>query len=160
MTSTVASLTSVPDRDLLTRLDHAARHECQVTAQIIALLVEVDTRKLYRQKNCSSLFAYCVQVLHLAESAAYLRIEAARVAKRFPAILDRIADGSLQVATVTLIGPHLTNENHVDILGAVTHKSWHDVELLIARMKREANLPASPNADPPELSSAEDHLAG
>jgi hypothetical protein len=31
--------------------------------------------------------AYCTQVLHLAERAAYNRIEAARAARRFPPIM-------------------------------------------------------------------------
>jgi hypothetical protein len=33
------------------------------------------------------MFTYCTQILHLAEHAAYNRIEAARAARRFPLIL-------------------------------------------------------------------------
>ena len=130
----------LPDRDLLTQLDHAAKDECRATVQVIALLMEVDARQLYQLENCSSLFAYCVQVLHLAESAAYLRIEAARVARRFPAILERIADGSVHLTTVSLLAPLLTAENHLDLLGAATHKNKLDVDELIARMKTRTDM--------------------
>ena len=92
MTST-QSLQLLSDRDLLGELERAVRHERQATADVAALLMEVDTRKLYAQQSCSSLFTYCVQKLHLSAHAAYLRIEAARAARRFPAILDHLRDG-------------------------------------------------------------------
>jgi hypothetical protein len=130
---------ALPDRDLLTQLDHAVKDQCRATAQVIALLMEVDSRKLHQLENCSSLFAYCVQVLHLAESAAYLQIEAARVARRFPAILERIADGSLHLTTVNLLAPLLTDANHLDLLDAATHKNKLDVDELIERMNTQTD---------------------
>ena len=54
----------------------------------LALLAEVDARRLYLGEGCSSLFTYCTQVLHLSEHAAYHRIEAARAARQYPVILD------------------------------------------------------------------------
>ena len=57
--------------------------------------MEVDARRLYLRECCASLFTYCTQVLHLAEGAAYNRIEAARAARRFPPVLEAIADGSI-----------------------------------------------------------------
>jgi hypothetical protein len=58
-------------------------------------LGELDARRLYLGEGCSSLFAYCTQVLHLSEHAAYGRIEAARAARQWPIVLDLLADGSL-----------------------------------------------------------------
>jgi hypothetical protein len=89
--TTSSSPHTLSDRDLLAQLKHAVAQERQATAHVIALLMEVDSRKVYAKQSCSSLFTYCVQVLHLSEHAAYLRIEAARAARRFPAILDRLA---------------------------------------------------------------------
>src|SRR5688500_16709144 len=111
MTSQSLYPRDLSDRDLLAELDRAASCERQATARLIALLMEVDSRKLYAGQGCSSLFTYCVQVLHLSEHAAYLRIEAARSARRFPAIFDSLADGSLHLTAVSLIGPHLTVAN-------------------------------------------------
>jgi hypothetical protein len=42
------------------------------------------------------------------EHAAYGRIEAARVARRVPLVLDRLADGSVNPTTVGLLAPHLS----------------------------------------------------
>jgi hypothetical protein len=58
----------------------AARDERSATANLLALLAEVDARRLYRGEGGSSLFTYCTQVLRLSEHAAYHRIEAARAA--------------------------------------------------------------------------------
>lgn len=138
-------LSSVPklsDGDLLAQLERAAAQERHATAQLIALLIEVDERKLYARQSCSSLFTYCVQVLHFSEHAAYLRIEAARTARRFPAILDRLASGSMHLSAVSLLGPHLTVENHLALLDAVTHKSKRDVEELLARLRPQPDAPA------------------
>ena len=69
------------------------------------------------------MFTYCTQVLHLAEHAAYNRIEAARAARRFPAILKLLADGSVHLSAIRLLAPHLTQENHTDVLREASHKS-------------------------------------
>jgi hypothetical protein len=39
-----------------------------------------------------SMFVYCVEVLHLSEAEAYLRINVARAARRHPVLLDLLAD--------------------------------------------------------------------
>lgn len=147
------------DHDLLVELERAASVERQATARLIALLMEVDSRRLYAGQGYSSLFIYCVQSLHLSEHAAYLRIEAARSAQRFPIILDRLTDGSLHLTGIGLLGPHLTAENHVELLDAATHKSKRDIEQLIARVRPQPDAPAVirklPAPVPPVLSENE-----
>ena len=86
--------------------------EREATARLIALLAEVDERRLYLGEGCSSLFTYCTQALHLSEHAAYGRIEAARAARRFPVVLDLLSEASLTLTSVTLLAPHLTPTNH------------------------------------------------
>jgi hypothetical protein len=76
------------------------------TAALVRALMELDARQPYLAEGCSSLFAYCTQVLHLAEGSAYNRIEAARAALRYPALLEGLVDGSLTLTTIRLIAPH------------------------------------------------------
>jgi hypothetical protein len=113
------------------------------TVQLIAVLMEVDARRLYLGQGCSSLFTYCTQVLHLSEHAAYGRIEAARAARRFPAILERIADGSMTLTTVSLLAPHLTLENHREVLDAARHCRKREVEELVARLRPQSPVVSS-----------------
>ena len=92
--------------------------------------------------GCSSLFTYCTQVLRLSEHAAYGRIEAARAARRFPVILEWLADGRSTSPRSGLLAPHLTPDNHRDVLDAARHKSKRDVEHLVARLRPQPAVPS------------------
>ena len=81
---TTTSIDKLTDKDLLETIARVTRDERLMTADVLALLGELDARRLYLGEGCSSLFTYCTRVLHLSEHAAYHRIEAARAARRFP----------------------------------------------------------------------------
>ena len=112
----IESPDQLTDGELLAQVTRAAKQERAATAHLIALLAEVDARRLYLGEGYSSLFTYCTQALHLSEHAAYGRIEAARAARRFPVVMEFLADGSLNVTTIGLLAPHLTDDNHQTLL--------------------------------------------
>src|SRR2546430_985117 len=93
-------LSDLSDQDLLAHLHLAAQAERRATAHLIALLIELDTRRLYLGEGFPSLFAYCTDALHLSEPAAYNRIEVTRAVRRFPIILDGLAAGELTLASI------------------------------------------------------------
>src|SRR5690242_2792807 len=128
----ITSFEHLSDDELLSAAETVTGKERHATAELIALLAELDVRRLYLGQSCASLFTYCTRVLRLSEHAAYHRIEAARAARQFPAVLQMVADGSLTLTTVTLLRPHLTRENHMTLLEAARHKSKRDVEHQIA----------------------------
>src|SRR5262245_15647816 len=138
--NTIASLS---DADLLVETARAAAAARQSTAELVALLAEVDTRKLYLGRGYPSLFVYCTQVLRLSEAAAYLRITAARASRRFPIILKLLADGTVTLTTVSLLAAKLTDENHEALLVAASHKSRRDVERLVASLDPQPDMPSS-----------------
>ena len=98
---------------------------------------------MYLGEGCSSLFTYCTQVLHLSEHAAYGRIEAARAARRFPVVIDLLVEGALTLTAVALLAPHLTPDNHAELLKDARHKSKRDVEHIVARLRPQPDVPAS-----------------
>ena len=134
---------TLSDAELLSTVKRLAAHERHATAQLVAHLAEMDARRLYLGEGCSSLFTYCTQVLHLSEHAAYARIEAARAARKFPAILEAIASGALHLTAVTLIAPHLTADNTARVIAAATHKTKRDVEELVAALRPQPPVPPS-----------------
>jgi hypothetical protein len=140
MLSAVAQLSN---DELVARVKHLAEREREATASLIAHLAELDERRLYLAEGCSSLFTYCTQSLQLFEHAAYGRIEAARAVRRFPVLLEMLEDGSANLTTVGLLAPHLTSENHKDILDMARHKSKRAVEELVARLRPQPSVPAS-----------------
>jgi len=130
------------DQDLIRQLRRLASHERTATVELVAHLAELDTRRLHLPLGFGSLFAYCTEELHLAEHAAYNRIEAARAARRFPVILDRLSDGSLNLSTLRLLAPHLTAENHETVLRQAAGMSKRSVEQLVAVLAPRADAPA------------------
>src|SRR5215471_13385377 len=143
MANEVTTLTSLPDAQLLARVKLLAAEERHATATLIAGLMELDLRRLYLGAGCSSLFAYCTQVLHLSEDAAYNRIRAARVATRWPEVLELIANGALTVTAVRLLSDALTDTNHADLFAAATHKSKRDIESIVATANPRSDVPSS-----------------
>lgn len=139
---TTISIDKMSDRELVERTTRAVGAERHATAELLALLAELDSRRLYLGEGCSSLFTYCTRVLHFSEHAAYHRIEAARAARRFPIILILVADGSVTLTTVAMLRPHLTEGNHEALLGTARHKSKRDVELLIAALAPRPDVKA------------------
>jgi len=131
------------NHELLAQVKLLAQREREATAVLIAHLAVLDERTLYLAEGCSSMFTYCVQVLHLSEHAAYGRIEAGRAARRYPVILELLSDGSVNLTTVHLLAPHLTRENHGELLEAAKHKSKRQVEELVAELRPQPSVPST-----------------
>ena len=143
MTNEVSDHASLADTELLAEVHRLAGNERHATAQLIAALGELDARRLYLGEGCSSLFTWCTQVLHLSEHAAYGRIEAARAARKWPVVLPMLADGSLHLTAVALLGRHLSVENHLELLAAARHKTKREVEEIVAALRPRPAVPST-----------------
>ncbi len=143
MTTFTQSFAHLSNHDLLDLVKQLAAAERQATVCLIASLMEVDARRLYLGEGCSSLFTYCTQVLHLSEHAAYGRIEAARAVRRFPEILELLAEGAITLTAVGRLAPHLTDANHVELLNSARHKTKREVEQLVVHLHPRPDVPSS-----------------
>jgi hypothetical protein len=155
-----SSLIAMPDAALIACVTQLASAERHATAQLVAALAELDARRLYLGQGCSSLFTYCTQVLHLSEHAAYGRIEAARAARRFPAILEHLADGSLTLTAVSLLAPHLTPHNCPAVLDKARHRTKREVEVLVAGLRPRPTVPSTIRRLPAPRPSCPAHESG
>src|SRR6478735_6835280 len=95
MRETFSDPEQLSDPELIAEVTRLAASERQAISTLVSALAELDARRLYLGHGCSSMFTYCTQVLHLAEHAAFNRIEAARAARRFPIILEMLASGQI-----------------------------------------------------------------
>jgi hypothetical protein len=138
-----SSLAQLSDRDLLDQLGQAADNERGATARLIVLLQEVEARRLYLALGYSSLYTYCTRVLHLSESAAYRRIEVARLARRFPIVLELLESGSVTLEVLHVLNPHLTTANHGALLEQAQHRSRSDVEHMVATLCPRDDVPTA-----------------
>ena len=128
------SLSGLPSGELIQRLKRLVARQGELTAQVLAHVGEVDARKLYLRAACSSMFAYCTDVLKLSEGATYKRICAARAARQHPALFELVASGELHLSAVCLLAPHLTAANCGALLGEASGCSKRQVEKLLARL--------------------------
>lgn len=135
-------LHQLSNAELIATLSRLAQSERTATAELIASLAEFDRRRLFLDEGYNSLFSYCIQVLRLSEHAAYGRIEAARTAKTFPKVLSMLEDGSITLTTICLLAPHLTQANHVALLEEAQGKRKRDVELIVARLRPQPDVPS------------------
>jgi hypothetical protein len=140
MTDTPSHLS---DAQLIAELQRLARSEREITVALITHLAELDSRRLYLGAGFSSLFGYCTEVLRLSEHEAYNRIEVARVARKFPLVLEKLAGGSVNLTTLRLLAPHLTADNHVELMAAASGRSKREVEEILAGYFPRPALPSS-----------------
>jgi hypothetical protein len=152
-----SSVSRLSDAELLAAVKRLAGCQRRTAADLITHLAELETRQLHLSAGFPSLFAYCVRALCMSEDAAVNHIRAARAARRFPRILDMLADGSLSLTTARVLGPKLTAENHADLLDAASGKTRREVDRLLARWFPQPDvaatvrkLPAPKTPLPPE----------
>ena len=151
------SLSHLTDGALLSGLHALVANDRVTTAEMLVHIAEVDTRKLYAPAAHPSMFSYCVHELRLSEHAALKRIRAARAARDFPAIYSALTDGRLNLCSIVMLAPRLTEANAEDLIAAATHKTRPEIERLLAKRFPAADVPASIAAIPtqPGLSAGE-----
>ena len=135
-------LATVPDHVLLRELDELIAKDQSLEADLLLHLGEVEARELHLELGFPSMFAYCTQGLHFSEATAYDRIRAARAARAYPAVLDRLRRGEIHLTGVKLLAPHLATENHVELLDLARHRSRRAIEELLADRAPKPDAPS------------------
>ncbi|MBK7579273.1 MAG: HNH endonuclease [Myxococcales bacterium] len=148
-------LSSVSDLELRERLSAAVSSERAASTDVVFHLAELDRRKLYLEDACSSLFAYCVERLGYSEDGANKRVRVARLAQRFPQILDELASGNVHLTGLFLLSRHLTEDNVEQLLAEARGKSKRQLEELIARWSPQPDVPTTLTTMAPEPAQTE-----
>src|SRR6478736_938860 len=123
---------SLTNAELSAEVARLAVGEREATVALIVHLAEFDARRLYEGAGFHSLFDYGQTVLHLSEDAIYNRMEAARAARDYPAVVDMLWAGTLSPTTARMLRRHLTPENHRELLAAAAGLGKRGVEHLLA----------------------------
>ena len=96
------NLKSLSNSVLVSELKSKVLEERKLLNEILELLFEVSSRKLYLDLAYPSLFEFCVRELGYGEASAYRRIEAMRLLKGFSEetqnnLKERIESGDLNL---------------------------------------------------------------
>ncbi|MFN2378507.1 MAG: hypothetical protein ABR538_18400, partial [Candidatus Binatia bacterium] len=87
-------------------LDHFAGlvvRDRRTTADLLVAMAEIDERKLWAKHACSSMFIFCMERFHMSEQVTAKRLWAARTARRFPVVLELVAQGKLHLGAIHLL---------------------------------------------------------
>jgi hypothetical protein len=115
----------------------------RVEARIVAHLAEVETRRLHLLAGYSSLYDYCRKRLGLSDYEAFIRIAAARVARKYPVVFEMLARRELHLTAIYEVREFLTAENHLDLFRAVSGKTKLQIREVLAQRFPQADVPAS-----------------
>ncbi len=136
-------LSHLSDSELLATTRGLVGASNHVFAALLVHLAEVETRGLYRLRSCSSLYTYCIYELRFSEDAASRRAGAAKLVKRFPVLFEAIANGELHLTGLLTLGPHLTPENHVEVLARAKFRTKKEIAKLVRTLAPLPDVPDS-----------------
>jgi hypothetical protein len=139
----ITHASTLNDAALVSALTRLARTEREATVALIVHLAEFDSRRLHAGLGFQSTWAYCMEVLRLSEDATCNRIETARMARKYPVVLDMLETGTLSPTTARLLAKRLTDENVEVLLAEAAGKSKRQVEEILARHFPESDVRAS-----------------
>ena len=133
-------LCSIPDRELIARLEELRRAERETSVDFLHHLNEVERRSLHLRLGYSSLFAYCTDHLHYSESAAARRVQAARCLRRFPRVGQLLQSGEINPMTLGLVANILTETTLDQWLDRIRGKTQREVEAIAATVRPPVTL--------------------
>jgi hypothetical protein len=114
----------------------------QLLAALLAHLAEVEARGIHRERACASLYTYCIYEFRMSEDAAFRRARAARIARQFPVLLEQIAAGEIHLTAILMLGPHLTEANHREVLARAKHRTKKEIAKLVRVLDPLPEVPA------------------
>jgi len=88
------------DYHLETKIKQLVQSERKITTEILHLLNLAQERKFFLRQAYSSLFDWMTRGLGYSESAAYRRIEAARLLRAVPTAAEKLRSGEINITTM------------------------------------------------------------
>src|SRR5438270_11081717 len=143
-TLTMISKTAVEvlsDSELIASTRELLRESRWFEAELLVHLGEIDERELYLERAFPSMLAFCVGEFGFSEDAAYSRIHVARAARALPAMIEALRSGAVHLTGLRLLAPHLTAENHRDVLASAAGKKKEAIEELVVTLAPRPSVP-------------------
>lgn len=137
------------DRDLEENLKNLVMQERKLTCQIIALIQEAERRRLYLKRGYASAFDWLVKAMRYSHSAAYRRVQAAKLANDIPDIAEKIQSGEVNLTTITQLqaavkrqeratGQYITRSTKAALLEKIKNKTSDQTQKILTEIFPEA----------------------
>ncbi len=135
-------LIELTDAELLEQVKSLLASQRAGLARLVRFLAEVEDRRLHLAAAYSSMFDFCTGRLGLSAGEAFRRLTAARLARRFPVIVELIENGSIHLSALVRLRDHLTEENHAELLREASGKNKQELERLLAARFPQPDAPS------------------
>jgi len=129
------TLASLSAPALARRLGELCADERNVLVDFLLHLDVFDQRRAWAEAGYGSLWTYCLEVLHLREGAAWRRIEAMKLLRRFPSVEPALREGRLCLTTLNLLGSVLDDQNVSELVTRAAFLSKADTERLVVSIR-------------------------
>src|SRR5688572_5558363 len=141
-TTGIEAVGALTDEELLSGTRRLVCQSNRVLAALLAHLAEVEARGLHRTRACASLYIYCIYELRMSEDAAYRRVVAARLVKRFPVLFGAVERGELHLTALVLLAPHLTEANVAEVLARAKFRTKKEILKLVRLLSPLPDVPS------------------
>ncbi|MBC7467423.1 MAG: HNH endonuclease [Bdellovibrio sp.] len=115
-------LKKISNAELTLRLEKLVRSERKITHLILVHIIEVESRKIYAELGYDGMFSYLTKRLGYSESAAYRRLQSARLLKAVPSVAEKLEHGSINLSQLTQVQKCLKTETKSRPLEAILAK--------------------------------------
>ena len=142
------TLHNISNDELILRMQKLVRTERKVMHLVLLHIAEIESRKLYADLGFDGMYSYLTQGLGYSESAAYRRLQSARLLKQIPSVAESIEDGSLNLSQLTQVqkclkqsakqGETISVQQTREVLEKLHNKSSFETQKTLAL---EMNLP-------------------
>jgi hypothetical protein len=143
LSQTEVSMLALSNDGLITAVRSLVKEERRITREILDHINEVSRRRLFADLGYSSIFDWLVNDLSYSESAAYRRMQAARLLQAVPEVAGKLESGELGLTVLskvqTLIradekrtGEKISAQEKSEILAKVESCSGREAEYRLA----------------------------
>ncbi len=129
------SLECLSTEALTSSAEKLVRAEKRNVALLIAHIAEMSRRKTYLECGYKNFFDYCVKRLRLSEGSVALRIQVANVSRRFPQLLQSLAENRISLTVAGHLAPHLHEDNVEKLLSDCAGMTKRAVEEYLVALR-------------------------
>lgn len=135
-------LESLSDEELLASAQRVYRRSREMTVHLVRHLIVIEARRLHLKAAYPSLYEFCVREWGMSNSSASRHSTAAKLAAKYPQILERLSANRLHMSTLVRLKHFLFDDTVDELLDLVEGKSRYEIDELLADMSPEADVPS------------------
>jgi len=130
------------EEELVSQLASLCLEGKRLVARVIEHLIAIEDRDVHVRAACDSMWSFCIKRMKMSEGETSRRLNAVKLVRQFPSLLERIARGEIHLSALKLAGPHLDESNADRVFDAMKFKTKSEVREVLAHLFPRPDAPA------------------